>query len=115
MNRNLVHRPHTLPTLAENTQPDLDFINSLSSSDIEIAKEALLEANVRKEWSDFKLSVFLNSFIVTVTSDLENGGAEKTEVLAVICNNIALTVNRSEVKYCFNHTYKYLRRDLFCR
>ncbi|KAI4462018.1 vacuolar protein sorting-associated protein 13b [Holotrichia oblita] len=97
MNRNLVHRPHTLPTLAENTQPDLDLINSLSSSDIEIAKEALLEANVRKEWSDFKLSVFLNSFVVTITSDLENGGAEKTEVLAVICNNIALSVNRSEI------------------
>lgn len=73
------------------------MVNSLSSSDIEIAKDALIEVNVRKDWSDMRLSVFLSSIIFIFTSDLENGGNERVEVLAVTCDNIALTINRADV------------------
>lgn len=46
---------------------------------------------------EFKISVFLQSLIFILTSDLENSGIERTEVISLICDNVACQIVQRHV------------------
>ncbi|XP_017781523.1 PREDICTED: vacuolar protein sorting-associated protein 13B [Nicrophorus vespilloides] len=50
-----------------------------------------------KEWTALRVLVFIKGITFTLTSDIENGGVEKTEVASLTCDDISLTVTRSEI------------------
>lgn len=52
---------------------------------------------MRKEWDNFKLNVFLRSVSLVFTSDLEDGGAERHEILNFTCDSIAASIFQTQV------------------
>lgn len=50
--------------------------------------------------NEFKIIAFIESIVLTLTSDLENGGAERTEVAALVCDNIVANAYQKKVNKC---------------
>ncbi|XP_071057652.1 intermembrane lipid transfer protein VPS13B isoform X2 [Onthophagus taurus] len=95
-NKNMVLYSKVLPTLAEQSNPQQGTSTTPSSSEFDLQKESTATVKRKDTWNNFKVQVFIKAIIFTLTSDLESCGAEKTEVCALTCDNIALVLNRTD-------------------